>query len=85
MTCPWSAHGPRLSQQTELLELRREGPAWHLRPGLTGLAQINAYDGMDVATKAGFDHAYASRVTLRGDVSIIARTVLYLFKPPPTY
>ena len=82
-----SVVGPRppLPQQTDLIELRRQGPAWHLRPGLTGLAQIKAYDGMDVATKAAFDHAYAARLTLRGDFAIIARTVLYLFKPPPTY
>lgn len=79
--------GPRppLDSQQVLIERRREGPAWHARPGLTGLAQVNAFDGMTEEQKAVFDNRYAERVTLLGDLTIIARTVRYLFSPPPTY
>lgn len=82
-----SVVGPRppLDSQKTLIEQRRTGAAWHVRPGLTGLAQVNAFDGMTEEQKAAFDNTYAERVTFWGDVKIIARTVLYLFKPPPTY
>lgn len=79
--------GPRppLDSQQTLIEHRRAGAAWDCRPGLTGLAQVNAYDGMTEAEKAVFDNRYAERVTLLGDLKIIAQTVRYLFSPPPTY
>lgn len=59
---------------------------WGLKPGITGLAQVNqGYDRdiEDVRNKVGFDHAYAlslgSFVTwLRSDLSIIFKTVLVM-------
>lgn len=79
--------GPRppLDSQQTLLEHRRSGPAWDCRPGLTGLAQVNSFDAMTEEEKAVLDTRYARRVTLIGDLKIIAQTVRYLFSPPPTY
>ena len=79
--------GPRppLPSQTELLRLRIESGAISCRPGLTGLAQINAYDGMSVVEKAEFDGRYAATVTLLGDLVIIIRTFAYVLKKPPVY
>ena len=79
--------GPRppLGGQDTLIAKRREGPAWHVRPGLTGLAQVNTFDNMSEEQKAAFDNTYAAHITLLGDLKIIVRTVGYLFKPPPTY
>lgn len=79
--------GPRPALQTQsvLIERRAEGPAVRLRPGLTGLAQVKAYDGMSEDAKAEFDNQYAHRVSFFADVKIITSTVAYLFKPPPTY
>ena len=79
--------GPRppLPTQTELLELRKESGALNLRPGLTGLAQVNAYDEMSVGEKASWDAAYVTTLSLQTDLSIIARTFQYLRKPPPRY
>jgi O-antigen biosynthesis protein WbqP len=79
--------GPRaaLPSQVGLLRLREEGGAMLLRPGLTGLAQVNAYDGMDEPCKAAFDIDYARRASLRLDLLVIARTFGYLRKPPPKY
>jgi lipopolysaccharide/colanic/teichoic acid biosynthesis glycosyltransferase len=48
-------------------------------------AQVEAYDGMTEDVKAAFDNQYAQRISLLGDLKIIAATVAYLFKPPPTY
>lgn len=76
---------PALPTQTELIEYRRAAGALHCRPGLTGLAQINAYDGMPVSVKAEWDSRYAERVTFAGDAGIVLRTVRYLLRPPPTY
>lgn len=76
---------PALHSQTTLIAERSRGPAIRLRPGLTGLAQVNAYDGMSEEVKSKFDNEYAERVSLAQDLKIIAATVAYLFKTPPTY
>lgn len=79
--------GPRagLPSQTELHNLRRENGAIALRPGISGLAQVESYDGMSESKKAMWDGQYASKLSFAGDVRIVLRTFLYLFKPPPTY
>lgn len=79
--------GPRppITSQSDLIALRRAGGALKCRPGLTGLAQVNAFDGMTTIQKARFDCEYANAITLHGDFKIILRTFAYLFKPPPKY
>lgn len=76
---------PALADQAALIDMRAAGGAMRLRPGLTGLAQVGSYDGMPDTAKAALDNQYAERVTLLQDITIIARTVGYLLKPPPTY
>lgn len=76
---------PALPSQDDLLDSRRLGGADRVRPGLTGLAQVNSYDGMSVEHKAAFDNQYASEVTFVGDLRILAQTVGYLFNRPPVY
>ncbi|MCC6478930.1 sugar transferase [Sphingorhabdus sp.] len=82
-----SVVGPRppIPAQTELVELRRRNGALNCRPGLTGLAQVNAFDGMSVEQKAAFDGQYAQSIGFLRDIAIIASTLLYLLKPPPKY
>jgi O-antigen biosynthesis protein WbqP len=79
--------GPRppIPSQAELIALRRENGALALRPGLTGWAQVNSYDGMSVAAKAALDGDYARTLSPLKDVQIILRTFLYLLRPPPKY
>ena len=79
--------GPRppIPNQFELLELRRANGSIACRPGLTGLAQIRAYDHMPVSEKADLDSQYAARITLGGDLRIILSTFIYLLRPPPLY
>jgi O-antigen biosynthesis protein WbqP len=76
---------PALPVQRELIELRTESGAIRCRPGLTGLAQINSYDGMPEDVKARFDAEYAGGVRLSNDLRIILRTFIYLTRPPPVY
>lgn len=76
---------PALKSQTELISVRSAGTSFAVRPGLTGLAQIRAYDDMPESEKGAYDNEYAARVTFAGDAAIIAKTVRYLMKPPPRY
>ena len=76
---------PALPVQEELIAQRRANGALACAPGLTGLAQINAYDGMTIEAKAAWDGQYASGITLARDVGIVLGTLRYLTKPPPTY
>lgn len=79
--------GPRppVPTQEKLIELRRKSGALKCRPGLTGLAQVSAYDGMSAEEKAGFDERYARNVTFLNDLKIIGKTFIYLSKAPPVY
>ena len=79
--------GPRppLPSQASLLAQRAANGARACRPGLTGLAQINSYDGMPEAEKAAWDGRYAADISLAGDLAIMARTAGYLFRRPPAY
>lgn len=75
---------PALPSQSDLLEARSPA-ATALRPGLTGLAQVNSFDGMTSTQKARFDNEYARTVGIGQDLAILAKTVTYLRHPPPTY
>lgn len=79
--------GPRppIAAQEDLISLRRANGALECRPGLTGLAQVNAYNGMPLTEKAFYDGEYAARISLLLDAAIILRTFRYLAKPPPVY
>lgn len=76
---------PALPSQTDLCRLRAAGGATTVRPGLTGLAQVNAYDGMSEREKAEWDARYAKSVSFARDMAILLRTFRYLLKPPPRY
>ena len=79
--------GPRpcLLSQKDLIKLRIENNSINCQPGLTGLAQINSYDYMTVKDKAFYDYEYANKISFFLDISIILKTFIYLFSPPPKY
>ena len=79
--------GPRppLPSQLDLLRVRSEHGGENLRPGLTGLAQINGYDGMTEADKGMFDAEYSRKITFLQDILIILKTFGYLLRKPPVY
>lgn len=72
--------GPRpvVETETELMELREQCGANSVRPGLTGLAQINGRDILDDTTKAKYDGEYVKKITFWGDVKIVLKTVKYV-------
>jgi len=79
--------GPRppISSQTNLINLRKINGSLSLKPGLTGWAQVNSYDNMPEEVKAKFDGEYSDRISLKMDLLILFKTVLYFTKKPPTY
>ncbi|HJU84223.1 MAG TPA: sugar transferase [Holophagaceae bacterium] len=76
---------PALPSQEHLTELRRANGALACRPGLTGLAQVESYDGMPEEEKAKHDGAYSARVAFLRDLWLVLRTFAYLAHRPPTY
>jgi len=79
--------GPRppIPSQVGLCRLREQNGSVHCLPGLTGLAQINGYDGMPDEEKAQWDGKYAATMSFFNDLKIVLRTFGYLKKKPPVY
>ena len=79
--------GPRppIPSQENLITMRRKNKSLFLKPGLTGWAQVNSYNNMPEDEKAKFDGEYANRISLKMDISILFKTVIYFTKKPPTY
>ncbi|MDD4849474.1 MAG: sugar transferase [Gemmiger sp.] len=70
---------PALYNQYDLIEAREAYHANDIRPGLTGLAQVNGRDELPIAVKAKYDGAYAANITFLGDVKIFFKTIGYVF------
>jgi lipopolysaccharide/colanic/teichoic acid biosynthesis glycosyltransferase len=51
-----------------------------VRPGLSGLAQVNGRNFIDWDHRLAFDTQYVEKITFIGDVSIIVQTVLKFVK-----
>jgi O-antigen biosynthesis protein WbqP len=79
--------GPRppLPSQEALCRFREANGALRCAPGLTGLAQINGYDGMPDAEKAAYDGKYASSISFLTDLRIVLKTLGYIRRRPPVY
>jgi O-antigen biosynthesis protein WbqP len=76
---------PSLTSQQDLCRLRAANGAERCRPGLTGLAQIHAYDGMPESEKANWDGEYWRTLSFLRDVKILLGTFGYLLRRPPVY
>ena len=76
---------PSLPSQTSLIEMRRQNGAINLRPGLTGWAQVNAYDYMPEEEKARLDGEYFENFGILIDLRIVLGTIKYFTKKPPVY
>ena len=71
---------PALYNQYDLIEARDKVHANDLRPGLTGLAQVNGRDELPIDVKARYDGEYAAHVTFGMDLRIFFRTIAYVFE-----
>lgn len=82
LTGDMSLVGPRpaLFNQDDLVALRTEAGVHHLRPGLTGWAQVNGRDELPIPEKVKLDAEYLARRSFSFDLAIIvatARTALF--------
>jgi O-antigen biosynthesis protein WbqP len=76
---------PSLPTQENLIQMRMENGSIKLRPGLTGWAQVNAYDFMPEKEKANLDGEYYKKFGVMMDLKIIIGTVKYFSQKPPVY
>ena len=76
---------PALVDQIDLIKMRTVNHSINLKPGLTGLSQINSYNNMSENEKSKFDGTYASQYSFWFDLIIIFHTFKYLLKKPPIY
>ena len=69
--------GPRpcLPSQTELIEARRAAGVYALRPGITGIAQVQGVDMSQPAALATLDATYLAKAGLLTDLRILLLTV----------
>ena len=51
-----------------------------LRPGLTGLAQINGRDELDIDEKAAFDREYLKNISIALDIKCFLKTITAVLK-----
>ena len=71
---------PALWNQDDLVAERDKYGANDVRPGLTGLAQINGRDELEIPVKAKFDGEYVEKISFIQDVKIILLTIVKIFK-----
>ena len=71
---------PALWNQDDLVAERDKYGANDVRPGLTGLAQVNGRDELEIPVKAKFDGEYVEKISFIQDVKIVFLTVIKTFK-----
>jgi O-antigen biosynthesis protein WbqP len=71
---------PALFNQHDLVEMRTVAGVDRLTPGLTGWAQINGRDELELAEKVRLDAEYLSRQSFLWDLQILAVTFLKVFR-----
>lgn len=71
---------PALFNQDDLMALRSQVGVHRLTPGVTGWAQINGRDELEIPVKVQFDEEYFNRQSGFFDIRIICSTALKVFR-----
>ena len=71
---------PALWNQDDLIEERDRYGANDVRPGLTGWAQINGRDELEIPVKAMLDGEYVIRISLKFDFKCFIGTIVSVLK-----
>jgi O-antigen biosynthesis protein WbqP len=66
---------PALYNQDELIRMRRALGVDQVRPGITGLAQVEGRDALSLEEKVAYDAQYVRRLSPAMDVWIALRTI----------
>ena len=69
--------GPRplIAEETEIHRLRLENGVYQVRPGITGLAQINGRDRVSTEEKVRMDREYVEHFGMKEDLGILFATI----------
>lgn len=71
---------PALWNQYDLIEERDKYKANDIRPGLTGWAQINGRDELEIPVKARLDGDYVEKMSLEFDMKCFVGTIFSVLK-----
>lgn len=71
---------PALWNQEDLIAQRKESGVDQILPGLTGWAQVNGRDELNIPIKVAYDKAYLENMGLRMDLRIIICTIKNVLK-----
>ena len=71
---------PALYNQYDLIDLRTRCGVHTLKPGVTGWAQVNGRDCLDLSEKINFDFFYLENQNLTLDIKILLLTFLKVLK-----
>ena len=71
---------PALYNQYDLRDLRTEKGVQTLLPGVTGWAQVNGRDELEIPDKVEFDRQYLKHRSVLFDIKIFVMTVIKVFK-----
>ncbi len=71
---------PALHNQTDLIQLRTQLKVHRLTPGLTGWAQLNGRDDLNLTDKVRYDAEYLARKSIMFDLKILALTVISVIR-----
>jgi O-antigen biosynthesis protein WbqP len=66
---------PALYNQDLLIRLRKEKGVDKVKPGVTGLAQINGRDDLSIPDKVEYDSSYVKKASLSLDLRIFLATI----------
>jgi len=71
---------PALHNQADLIALRKEAGIDKLLPGITGWAQINGRDELNIEEKVIFEKEYLNKKSILFDLKIISLTIIRIIK-----
>lgn len=73
--------GPRpiIPEEVEVYELRKENSVYAIRPGITGLAQVNGRDFLNPEKKVKFDREYLTHLSFKMDLYIFFKSIIVVF------
>lgn len=71
---------PSLYNQHDLIDLRTRCGVHRLRPGVSGWAQVNGRDCLEISEKVSYDFDYLEHQSLAMDVKILFFTILKVLR-----
>ena len=74
--------GPRplICEEKEAHDIRFKNGVYSIRPGITGLAQVNGRDILSIEDKVNFDMEYLHSISLKKDLRIFIKSILVVIK-----